>query len=282
MDFNILEARRFTSPYYKSLRREVKDYEIDLEYGNGRIYNCPAFKSRTLYRGDVLVRAPHDTVSSVGAQDTFILTLDFSKRTISEIYSRNVLGDFQSTCTDEIVSSLKPIIHPRDTAALSYIYKRLIALPDRNSPSAKELVKELLYTLGAEIAHGNYEASVPDNDKSEIIISYMLKNLDSQITLDTLCSLVHLEKSYLVRTFKSKTGKTPIEMLISFRMDKACDLVLSTDMKISDISELCGYRVPSFFIAEYKKRFSVTPSEHRKLISKKSLKIKDFRTKLSN
>ncbi|MBR2466581.1 MAG: helix-turn-helix transcriptional regulator [Clostridia bacterium] len=268
MDFSILEARRFTSPYYKSSKREVKDYEIDLEYGNERTYNCSALKSRTLYRGDVLVRAPHDTVFSVGAQDSFILTLDFSNRAIPEIYSRNVLGDFQPPCTDDLILSLAPIIHPRDTAAISYIYKRLIALPDRNSPPAKELVKELLYTLGAEIAHGNYEASVIDDDKSDVIISYMLKNLDSRITLDTLCSLVHLEKSYLVRTFKSKTGKTPIEMLISFRMDKACDLVLSTDMKISDISELCGYRVQSFFIAEYKKHFSVTPSEHRKLVSK--------------
>lgn len=266
MDFNVLEARRFTSPYYKSLKREVKDYEIDLEYGYERIYSCSDLKERKLYRGDVLVRVPHDTVLSVGSQDTFILTLDFSKRALPEIYSRNVLGDFQATCTDEIIRSLKPIIHPRSTSQISYIYKKLITLSDRNSPPAKELVKELLYTLGAEIAHGNYEDAVVENDKSDIIISYMLKNLSSQITLDTLCALVHLEKSYLVRTFKSATGKTPIEMLISLRMDRACDLVLSTDMKIGDIAEFCGYRVPSFFIAEYKKRFSVTPTEHRRLM----------------
>ena len=59
---------------------------------------------------------------------------------------------------------------------------------------------------------------------------------------------------------------TPIEMLISLRMDKASDLVANTNIKICDIAEICGYNTTSFFISEYKKRFGMTPEVHRKAL----------------
>lgn len=81
-----------------------------------------------------------------------------------------------------------------------------------------------------------------------------------------MASLVHLDKSYLTRLFRDTFGKTPIDMLIELRMAKALDLISNTDSKICDIAELCGYRTPSFFIKEYKKRYGFTPHMHRHML----------------
>ena len=144
------------------------------------------------------------------------------------------------------------------------IYEKLIKLADKNNDAAKSLVLELLYTVNAEICRHNYELHKPANDICETVLDHMRKNLQEEITLDALSELVHLEKSYLVRLFKKSTGKTPVEMLISLRLDKASDLVANTNLRICDIASLCGYNTVSFFIASYKKRYGITPEWHRR------------------
>ena len=140
-------------------------------------------------------------------------------------------------------------------------------MSDKNSPAAKELVMELIYLINAEICKKNYRALKPSENVCDIALSYMRRNAASNITLEDLASIVHLEKSYFARIFKKATGRSPIDMLISIRLDKANDLVANTDTKICDIATMCGYNTVSFFISSYKKRYGITPEEHRKLLS---------------
>ena len=95
----------------------------------------------------------------------------------------------------------------------------------------------------------------------------MQENLNSNITLEEISRMVHLEKSYLVRLFRKETGKTPIDALIEMRLTKASDLIATTDLSIYDIATQCGYNTVSFFISMYKKRYGMTPEVHRRLIN---------------
>lgn len=115
----------------------------------------------------------------------------------------------------------------------------------------------------------NYEILKKDETISEMIFSYMREHLDSTITLSDLSRLSHLEKSYLSRLFRRETGKTPIEALIEMRLDRASDLIASSNLSVSKIAAECGYNTASFFISSYKKRYGVTPEAHRQLIQNK-------------
>lgn len=266
MDFTILETRPFSSGDAYEAHREVKDYEIDVECANGRIYSYGNIFERPLKRGDVLVRRPHGVVKSRGVQSTYLITLDFSQKANPSNYTRNIPGEFQPVYKNELIDNLEPIIHPEDTDRVIYIYKTLMSLPNRDSEAAKVLVYELIYLLNAELCRKRFEEQKPDNDVCSTALNYMQKNIGNRIDLDTLSNLVHLEKSYFVRLFRKNTGKTPIEMLVSLRMDKASDLVANTDIKICDIASMCGYNTVSFFISEYRKRFGATPEAHRKML----------------
>ena len=266
MDITVLEAKTFYSESKIQVMRTIKDYEIDMERITGRIYSFGNIKEKKLYRGDILFRFPKETVVSQGVQSTYILTLDFSGSSPLPDYSRNIPGEFQKECYHPLISGFDSVIHPSNTSGIMNIYENLINLADKNSPAAKSLVFELLYSINAEICRHNYELSRPQNDISETVLSYIRNNPEKQMTLEDLASLVHLEKSYFLRLFKKSTGKTPIEMLISVRLDKASYLVVNTDMKICDIAPLCGYNTVSFFISAYKKRYGITPEEHRRRI----------------
>lgn len=266
MEYTVLEAKVFNSMPTKTTTRLVKDYEIDMELCDGRIYSFDNVERKKLYRGDILVRTPGGIVASDGAQSTNILTLDFSGKKNSEGYSRNIPGKLQEICTDPLIARFQPLIHPVNINGIMRIYDDLMAMPDRNIPACAELVLELLYSINAEISRRNYEVLKPETDICTSVLTYIRKNSEKPITLDDLAELAHLEKSYFVRLFKASTGKTPIGMLISVRLDRASDLVANTDMKICDIASACGYNTVSFFISAYKKRYGMTPEQHRKIM----------------
>lgn len=266
VDFNILEARNFFAESTKPTSRTVKDYEIDMECSSGREYSCNSSKKQRLSYGDILVRKPQDYVSTNGVQRSYLLTLDFSGNVSNNMYSRNIKGEFQSICENESILRLEPIIHPTHVNEIMSIYQNLISLPDTNSDIAKELVREIIYTLNAEISKKNYKLMKPTECISQIIIAYMQEHLNQHITLDELSKLVHIEKSYMVRLFRKETGKTPVDTLISMRLDRALDLIATTELSIYEIASQCGYNTVSFFISTYKQRYGVTPEAHREIL----------------
>jgi len=266
MDFNILEARCFLSDYYSDTTRLIKDYEIDMERESGRIYSYDCTNEFTLFRGDIVVKKPSSTARTVGIQNGYMLTLDFSCKKTPLNYSRNIPGEIQTIFENENIMRLEPIIHPVYTNEISNIYRSLISLSDRCSEPSKELVRELIYMLNAEISRKNYEVVKPQEIISDKLISYLRDNLDSHITLDSISKHLHLEKSYLIRLFKSETGKTPIEILIEMRLEKASDLIATTELSVNKVASECGYNTVSFFISEYKKRYGMTPQIHRSII----------------
>lgn len=263
MDFTVLEARYYVSPVGSDVTRRVRDFEIDLEIGSGRDYinNGNEYK---VCRGDILIRRPTDICRSIGVQKTFLLTVDFSNRPFISNYNRNLSGETHPPYSDDLIDRLPSVIHVENTEEYLSVYKNLINLTDNNSPAAKELVKELIYMLNAEICKNNYLRMKPKESMSEKVLAYMRKNLQKNIALEDLSDLVHLEKSYFTRQFKKSTGKTPINALIEMRMEKACDLIANTDIKITQIAQMCGYNNTSFFISQYKRKFGVTPENHRK------------------
>ena len=267
MDFTVLEARKYVSTCTTIINREVKDYEIDVECTDGRIYSYNSVEHQLSF-GDILVRKPHDIASTIGEQNSYILTLDFSGQISQDLYSRNTQETFQPICKYESILRLEPIIHPTHVNEVISIYQKLISLPDRNSLIAKELIHQLIYTINAEISKRNYTLLKSGECVSETIIAYMQDHLDRNITLDELSKLAHLEKSYLVRLFRSETGKTPIELLIEMRLTKASDLVATSDLSIYEIATLCGYNTVSFFISKYKQRYGMTPAVHRRVLKR--------------
>lgn len=69
--------------------------------------------------------------------------------------------------------------------------------------------------------------------------------------------------AYLSRQFKSHLGIGPIDYLHSLRIEKACALLTSTDLSISEIAIRTGYQEIPYFNRRFRRRVGVTPTAYR-------------------
>lgn len=59
-------------------------------------------------------------------------------------------------------------------------------------------------------------------------------------------------------------GVTPYSYLTNYRINRSKELLRSTSMSITDISEECGFLDPGNFIAQFKKRTGMRPLQYRR------------------
>jgi len=95
------------------------------------------------------------------------------------------------------------------------------------------------------------------------ILKYMGEHY-SDITMKQLAEKFSYHPDYLSHLFKKITGQTFKEKLTEIRMEQACRYLENTDMKISYISQMIGYKDKSHFIKCFEAAYHKKPSQYRK------------------
>lgn len=95
------------------------------------------------------------------------------------------------------------------------------------------------------------------------IIQYIEQHYDQDITLGSLSRYVMMGENYVSALFKKKTGETLIHYLHRTRVDKAIELLLSTDLPVNRIGQRVGFMNDNYFIKIFKRMTGTTPSQYR-------------------
>ena len=96
------------------------------------------------------------------------------------------------------------------------------------------------------------------------ISAYLSENCNQNILLSDLAEMCSMSISTMLRHFHKVFGTTPIDYLKKIRLDRATALLMSTDLRISEIADQCGFYSSSYFISVFRKKFGKTPEEFRK------------------
>ncbi|MFD0670781.1 response regulator [Cohnella sp. GCM10027633] len=108
------------------------------------------------------------------------------------------------------------------------------------------------------------QESRQENRVVETVKSYILQHYTEELELNRLAEEVYLTPSYLSKLFKTETGETITEYLISVRIDRAKELLRElTALKTYEIGEKVGYADPAYFNKVFKKVVGCTPKEYR-------------------
>lgn len=96
------------------------------------------------------------------------------------------------------------------------------------------------------------------------IALYLQNHSNETCSLDDIAARFYISRSYLTRIFKSVTGFTVSEYLMTCRVQKAKILLDKTDLDITEISIRTGFGNVSYFDKIFKRIADMTPLQYRK------------------
>ncbi len=94
-------------------------------------------------------------------------------------------------------------------------------------------------------------------------IVYMKDNLNKNITVKDLSTECGLSVSHFCLLFKKRTEHSPIEHLTFLRIQKACNLLDFSNLRINEIARSIGYDDPYYFTRVFKNVIGKSPSSYR-------------------
>lgn len=86
----------------------------------------------------------------------------------------------------------------------------------------------------------------------------------SDFDTDALCRTLGYSRAQLHRKIKELTGLSTANYIRHVRLQKAAELLASTEKTIGEIAELVGFREPAYFSASFSDSFKASPSAWRK------------------
>lgn len=150
--------------------------------------------------------------------------------------------------------------------------KTIIALNRSNSQPASLSIKIILLQI-IEYFHRKKlfvqaeTKSIEKQQNMKTVMEYIQEHYSERISLDDLASILHMNKNYFCKYFKSALGKTPVTYINEYRCEKAAELLHNTDLKIIDISSMAGFDNVSYFIRTFREFKQYSPSEYRKKLT---------------
>ncbi|WP_031409168.1 response regulator transcription factor [Geobacillus vulcani] len=85
------------------------------------------------------------------------------------------------------------------------------------------------------------------------------------LTLESVAQFLNVSPVYLSRMIKQELGISFTHLLTKTRMEKASELLLSTELPIHEIAERVGYDTQHYFSTAFKKTIGVSPNQYRKM-----------------
>jgi AraC-like DNA-binding protein len=145
---------------------------------------------------------------------------------------------------------------------LSWIYQDR----DLNYDHKDEQYQRILHLILTEILR---LSSVSQDDMIYSLRNYMRLNIESPIRLEDLARQAGMSKYYFLRRYKALTGHTPMEDLRRLRMEKARNLILTTNLPLKDVAPRSGLGDEYHLSRLFKKYFGMPPGELRREVRPK-------------
>lgn len=162
------------------------------------------------------------------------------------------------------------------------IFKELLACLNQDGFLNEKLKYSLIMQILLLIREGDY--MIPSHQENKITknapimtaLNYINAHYNETLHLDQIAQQVHMSKYHFCRQFKDAVGATFVEYVNSIRMKKAHQMLLETNLSLSDIAIQTGFSSNSQMTRAFRSFYQVTPSEFRKKHARTNETISPF------
>ncbi len=157
----------------------------------------------------------------------------------------------------------------------------------RQQPGYRARIGSNLFSLAYQLFNYPYhrledmESRTTNEDLRRLhhVVEYINQNLHRQITLKEIGKELHLSYHYLSRFIQDKMGISFQTYLNQLRLQKATELLLTSDKSINEIAQKIGFTSPAALYKLFKKEFNVTPGDYKDAVSEQYIA---FNPKMTN
>lgn len=153
---------------------------------------------------------------------------------------------------------------------ISFYLQAMLHEIETKSPGYETICQDLMEVLVIHLTRQtDFSATMAPIRKSSsrlcaTVRRYIDEHFKENISLDMLADLTHSSKYYLVHAFSAEYGISPINYMISLRVEDSKQLLKNDDYSLSLISRMLGFSSPSYFSQTFKKVTGMSPNEYRK------------------
>jgi two-component system response regulator YesN len=254
-----LEMEKNREAKLEELREEISTYINNKQLSDS--YNWMMedtfFESQSM----ILKKIKLETVLKRGSRDE---VLEAVNKIISEISDLSLNKDKLFIILNNIVLESFKIMKELDYGAedlLEVIDKEdLEKLNYSNLKEVEVFLKELLLHLHNIIC---FNPAEKNQEMIQQMKEYIADNYQNGITLSEMARDFNISISYLSSLFHEETGESFSEYLNLLRLNKAKELLKSTDIKIYQIADRLGFNDAYYFSSWFKKQVGASPTTYR-------------------
>lgn len=133
----------------------------------------------------------------------------------------------------------------RDLVLLSHLYRLLSEVIDSASSPLRR------------------SQAVGANLYIEEALNYIETNYSRQMRIEEMACHIGIQRKYLARLFNQHFATSPQQYLVTYRMEKAKQLIEKTELSISEVATSVGYPDPFAFSKRFKSCFGMAPTDYR-------------------
>ena len=130
------------------------------------------------------------------------------------------------------------------------------------------------YDISTELYAMLCELSKPDKSDNESnkmgrikeVTEYIKSNFRENISVEEMAKNAYMSTSYFSKVFKEITAFSPYDYLLNIRLGKAKEMLLKTDLAVSEIAYQTGFNSTSNFIYFFKKETGISPLKFRNIM----------------
>ena len=226
----------------------------------------------TLKQGDLLFmnQHAHQEILPAGENDiaiNFMILPEFFDTPFSMLESTDsALKDFLVSClTSKDIGGNFLYFSVSDIPQIQNIMENLIwnMLQSSDMKIINQVTMGLLFLT---LLQHTDTIKVSRRSYDQDIMFRILRYIDEEYrdaSLGSFATKINEDEYVLSRIIKRNTGSTFKELLQNRRMQKACELLKSTDIAIADISVMVGYDNTSFFHRLFRRTYGCSPRDYR-------------------
>ncbi len=210
------------------------------------------------YAGDVIIVFPNQIhqYQKIDHEECFL-----------SIFPPDLCPDFQSTFKYKLPVS--PVIkNASDNKRILPLIENIVETQENKPPFYDTLIKGYFLALLSELFQAVQftETRSSDGDTIKAVLSFCSENYRQNIKLETISQALHISRTYISHLFSEKLHMGFSEYIGMLRVSDACNLLVTRDMSITEVSYAVGFNSTRSFNRLFLKYTGMTPRDYRKAL----------------